>query len=549
MIESLFVNKEKFISLNIAETTLRQHPEISSKREKLPDEKVVEYCEQLAELAVEKAHLGSLLYQETGQPAAKRVEKKWKRESSLEKELAAIAKGRIDQVIREKPEEPVSELHNRLDVVKAQVKTLVAYPQVVERYRKEFAKKVEIIFQKAREIEKLRKWAENLNQANVELILKRQEVGLSQPDEEILSRNKKRIITAEKRIFILEKDPQVLLEERRQELIVYRRQLEEEKFVEVPQVKKLVDNLITRIHQGKPIFLWGDTGTGKTETARYVSHRVFGGDPEVFSGSEEATHYDFFGKTQLGPKGSYFEAGPATKALRKGIPLLVDEVDLVPHAIIGRIQDLLTRRPGDTVTVQENSNEEITVPEGFIIMVTGNIRSPKYLREKLDPAFLRRFYQTEVKYLSLNETYDILLAALIDRRGALNIGSYQNIEDLKNLCQAAKFVQDVFTSEKTDFLGEGADASRGIGASLENATLSIGDLLDIVKTWKVENFTPPLEDFILSEFIQSQTVRRDQFNLVKIFCLHGFFKGKKAKDFGISGLTEEKLLAYRAEKI
>jgi len=535
-------------SLNIAETTLREHPEIKPKREKLADEKLVEYCDQLAELAVEKAHLGYLLYQETGLPAAERKKEKPKRKLPLEKELKAVAEGKIDQVLREKPEEPVPELRNRLEVVDAQIKTLVAYPQVVERYREEFAKKVEII-QRAREIEKLRKWAESLNQANVELILKRQKSGLSKPDEEILSRNKKRIAAAKERMVALEKKPEILLEERRRILITYRRQLEEEKFVETPQVKELVDTLAARIRQGEPVLLWGDTGTGKTETVRRVSRKLFGVDPKLFSGTEEATHYDLFGKTQLGPEGSYFEDGPATKALRKGVPLLVDEVDLVPHAIIGRIQDLLTRRPGDTVTIQENSNEKIIVPEGFIIMATGNIRSAKYLREKLDPAFLRRHWQREVKYLSPNESYDILLAALIDRRGALKIGSRQNLEDLKNLCQAAKFVQDVFTGEKTDFMGEGAEASRGIGTSLENATLSIGELLDIVKGWKAENFTRPLEDFILSEFIQSQTVRQDQRNLVKIFCLHGFFKDKKAKDFDISGLTEEKLLAYRAETV
>lgn len=537
-------------SLNIADATLREHPEIKPKRErfwkKLSNEQIASYCDQLAELAVEKTRLGYLLYQETGEPSTKRVKEKRKREPALEEELTAITEGKIDQVLRKKPEEPVHELRNRLEVVEAQIQALVAYPQVVERYRKEFAKKVEII-QKAREIEKLQGWIEGLSQANTELTLKRQETGLSQPDEEILSRNKKRIAIAKERITTLEKDPEVLLEERRRELVAYRKQLREEGFVETPQVKKLIADLAARIRLGKPILLWGHTGTGKTETVRHLSRKLFGEDPEIFSGSEEVTHYDLFGKTQLGPEGSYFQDGPATKALREGKPLLVDEVDLVPHAIIGRLQDLLTRRPGKSVTIQENSNEKMIVPEGFIVMATGNIRSHKYLREELDPAFLRRHWQAEVKYLPLNETYDILLATLIDRRGGVKIGSRQNLEDLRNLCQAAKFVQDVFTGEKTDFLGEGADASRGIGASLEKATLSIGDLLDIIKPWKAENFARPLEDFILSEFIRSQTVRRDQLNLVKIFFLHGFFKDKTAKGFGISGLTEEKLLAYRAE--
>ncbi len=580
--------EKKLVSLNIADITLREHSEIVPSREKLSNEQVAEFCDQLANLALEQVHLHSLLNQEAdlvverreqeglqeknekptlekelaaieqeelaaiaNLEAERREEERLQRKGekrSLEEELAAIAEGGAVQAIREKPEELVHELSDRLTIVQTQIKTLVAYPQVVERYREKFAKKVRII-QKAREIEYLRKRVESLSQANAELILRRQEKGFSQPDEEFLSRNNKRIAAAKARIITLEKNPELLVEEKRRELTKFRRQLKKG-FVETPQIEELVNKLAARVRQGKPILLWGHTGTGKTETARYVSRKLFGADPKLFSGSEDATHYDLLGKTQLGPNGSHFEDGPATKALREGIPLLIDEIDLVPHSIIGRIQDLLTRRPGDTITIQENGDEEILIPKGFIVMATGNIRSRKYFREKLDPAFLRRYWQTEVTYLPLNETHDILLAGLIDRQGALRIGNRQtDLEDLKNFCQAAKLVQDVFTGEKTDFMGEGADASRGIGASLEKATLSIGDLLDIIKAWKAEDFTRPLEDFILSEFIQSQTVRQDQSNLVKIFCLHGFFKKKKAKDLGIPGLTEEKLLAYRGETV
>lgn len=140
------------------------------------------------------------------------------------------------------------------------------------------------------------------------------------------------------------------------------------------------------------------------------------------------------------------------------------------------------------------------------------------------------------------------MANLADRRGNVILGQSNDLQDLFNLTSAAKFVQDVFTGEKTDFMGEGAVGSRGKGASLEKATLSIGDLLDVVRPWKADNFSKPLEEYILSEFIRSQTVRFDQLNLVKIFALHGFFQTRKAEDFGISGLTEEKLAAYRGER-
>ena len=682
-------------SLNIADRTLREHPEIKPHQDKLSDDKVVESCELLAELSVERAHLGHLLYRETGetfykdrdessktgeigkdwQPAMDKFmdlapfidvfraeqydlvyllpgdkngnylgihgrkglilyptsaeqallqakeagpAKNWineviereevpisketfepllqkqvakattgkqtkdineavagliseitrlsteqpkpdrevnpKRDPStvshripLEDELEAIKSGEFERVVTTK-DEPKARIQERLVQVEAQIEDLVAYPQVVDSYRKNFRDKIELL-KRAREVERLKQYQDKIEEQDEALLTRRQNDGqLSGPDEELLTANEARRQAIATRVLTLEADPQVETEERRRELLSYRAQLKSDRYVETPSVKDLLKTLTSRVHLGKPILLWGHTGTGKTETVLHLARKLTGQEPEIFSGSEEVTHYDLFGKSQLGPEGSYFQPGPATKALEEGRPLLIDEVDLVPHAIIGRIQHLLTRKPGDVITIQENSNESIKVPPGFIVLATGNIRSHKYRREEMDPAFLRRFWQTEVPYIPGNEAYDILVASLIDRRGSLTLGSPADVTDLENLVKGAKFTQEVFAGERTDFMGEGAQASRGLGASLEKATLSLGDLLAITRSWKAGNFQSPLGDHLLSEFVRSQTVKQDQLNLVKIFTLHNFFKGKSAQEFGIAGLTEEKLAAYRTGK-
>lgn len=539
------MSPEKFEKFGITEQVKREYPDIEEKREVLKPEKVEELSQELAELAAEKALLGRLLYLETGQPRAKReVEKREEKEVlGFTEELEAIKQGKVDLILKQEDKtqkEIVEENERRLEEVEAKIKELVAYPQVREHYQKEFVKKVEII-QAAREIEKLKQLSERIRSEEGNLLVKREKERLSKADEKILDRNKKRQRAIEERIISLEQNPEVVTEECRRELLDYKRQLEKNDFVETPEIKKIMKELEFRVRIGQPVLLWGHTGSGKTEDIIHFSERYLGREPEVFSGGEEVTQYDLFGRAKL----TGFEYGPLPRALKNDKPLLIDEIDLIPHGLLGEFHHLLTRRPGDKITIP-GIEEKFTIPKHFIVFATGNIKSPKYRREDLDPALLRRFHEIEIKYPSREENRLILLAYLIDRKGGLTLGGPEDIEKINRLCQAAEFVQQVYTGEKTDFYGEGAVATRGKGSTLEKATLSIGDLLKIVKIWKTENFQKPLDDYVLSEIIRPQTVRKDQLNLIKIFSIHGFFKDYKPEDFDIPGLTEEKLLAYRA---
>lgn len=530
----------RLVGLNIADTTLRQQPDIKAVKEKLDKSEAAARCEELGELAREKALLGRLLYEEKHEFGV-----------NEEGEIQFVERDIVERDIRgeELLPGPIYHLRAKLEEVEKEILDLVSYPQVVERYREEFTGKVGVL-SLAREVEGQRLLIEQLEEQNVELLVRRQGTGLSSADEDFLQYNRdliyKAMVLVEDRLA----DPLVETELRRRELVRYRRQLKEQRIAETPTVKRYLREIRDALRRGQPVFLWGPTGGGKTEYSRLLAKQMYGKEAEILSGGEEINQYDIFGTKGFDKEGTFLELGPLPTAWQEKALFVADEIDLMPHAVVGELHDILTRKAGDKVRIPGTS-ERFTIPAaseyGFV--ATGNLRSEKYVqRQKLDPALLRRFWKREIRYLPPEENFDILLACLIDRKGTLELSNPgEDLGNLQKLCQAAEFIQLVFMGEKTDFWGEGSSKARGIGSSLENAVLSIGDLINIVKVWKISNFAHPLEDFILTECIYSQTVRQDQLNLVKIFCLHGFFQNRHAVELGIIGLTEDKLAAYRAE--
>lgn len=244
---------------------------------------------------------------------------------------------------------------------------------------------------------------------------------------------------------------------------------------------------------------------------------------------------------------SFFQYGPLVRAMKDGKPLIIDEIDGIPHSILMRLNHILTRKVGDKVKIQENGGEEIEIKPGFCVMATGNIKSAKYKREELDAAFLSRWWSSEIKYLPTNETLQIIAASLVDKRTNLELPRPQDFDALRRLAQAAEEIQKIFSGEKSDVKGHGGDVVRNISANLEKSTLSMRDLWNIIRTWKAKNFDKPLDDYIYSEFIKKATVPKDAIYLAQIFCRFRFFIGWTADKFGIPGLSDDKLKAFQAD--
>ncbi len=485
------------------------------------------------------------------------------------------------------------EARARLARVQGEILSLAGRKGVAALYKSELEARIDVVLE-ARKVEHIRRLLDKAALARLELLTRRHSEGAALTGADTDTLLKYRVIRekGEEHIRKLMARDEVYYEVKRRMLLEYRRQLLRDGFAETESVKDAMMNIISHVKLGIPVLLRGHLGAGKTEMALHVCRRYFGCEPEFISGSEEATKYDIYGKTQIGIRSehdrldefsrrmneystmnprasrkelkeienryyqeivvkgltaSFFEYGPLIRATREGKPLIIDEMDGIPHSIIMRLNHVLTRRPGDAVRVQEGGGEEIIVRKGFCVLATGNIKSARYRREDLDAAFLSRWWSLDIEYPPENETYEIMVASLLDKRGNLQVKNYADLDALKRLTQAAAEIQRIFSGEQVDYYGEGADAAREISASLKKTVLSLRHLWNIVRPWKANNFDKPLDAYIFREFIKP-AVAEDQIYLVQLCSRFRFFKEWKARDFAIPGLTEEKVLAFRGKK-
>jgi MoxR-like ATPase len=439
-----------------------------------------------------------------------------------------------------------------LEQVNARITELMADPVVRSTYFAKIKERVTTI-RVARNVDSLGRLLDKCHMATMRLVSRRSsdDLPLTAADTYIINKYNTIYDIVHKTVDPLMLKEDVFYEVKRRNLLEFRRQLLAGGFVKTESVKGEIVRILSHLHLGIPVFLRGHLGVGKTELALHVCRYYLGVEPEFISGSEEATKYDIYGRTQIGvtsgQTNSFFQEGPLVRAMKQGKPLIIDEMDGIPHSIIMRMNHVLTRRSGDTVRVQEGSDEEITIQKGYCVIATGNVKSSRYKREELDAAFLSRWWSEDVTYPPQNEVYEILTAALIDRRGDLQVKNPSDLDDLKRLTDVAAEIQRIFTGEHLDYLGEGADAARGVPAGLKKSVLSLRHLWNIVRPWKAHNFNKPVEHYILNEFIRP-AVAEDQIYLVQLFCRFRFFKSWGVRQIGIPGLTETKLLAFQGRQ-
>lgn len=165
-----------------------------------------------------------------------------------------------------------------------------------------------------------------------------------------------------------------------------------------------VTQLCVNAASGRSTLLIGDKGIAKTQAAKFVSG-LFApdGKPRFISGDGSMMKDEFIGKMTLSEKNgatvTTFQHGILTQCMEQGIPLLMDEINLIDPAIAMRLQDILLRKPGDTINIQEDSGEPIIIKHGFCVLATANEASSRYQsRAALDPAFRDRFTILPIEY-------------------------------------------------------------------------------------------------------------------------------------------------------
>lgn len=363
---------------------------------------------------------------------------------------------------------------------------------------------------------------------------------------------------AGKRIAELSSNPDVFDKLRMVELKRYRSQLDKDHFAETPSRTDYLEKIEGYWSEGKKVLLSGETGTGKTEMIKHASNKLFGINPESVTGHQDMSIYELLGKTGFQVQvGDVFRPAPLIRAMTgrdgKGQPFLFDEIDRAPNQAVMGIKTILNARPGEKgIKVQTDTAGSFNVGQDYAVSATANIKSEKYqTATELDPAIVRVFdAPLEIDYMPPHEVYDLALSSIFDKRGCIPLSEQDARTTLKNLCDAASWIQDAYQGRKivTDtskntFLEARGQGSTGRVASLKKALLDPGRTIDMLKGWsgaqvRGESFEDYLNSRII-EFINNRAYPEDdRYYLTEIFALKGFLKGVQSDKLSVPSLTQ-----------
>ena len=342
-------------------------------------------------------------------------------------------------------------------------------------------------------------------------------------------------------------DPQVL---HQTELIEYKENLAKSGHICItPSVEKDLEAIGDRMLTGKPMFLHGPTGTGKTSLARFAAANFTGKDPEMVFCNPQTKESNVWGKTGIRPaKGGAIETveiyGPLAKAMTEGKTVIFDEFTALPKEQMVFIKGVFNARVGDNINIVGNGIVEIK--PGFQMIFTANLKSEKNPeRQDLPPEIAREFEQNnlEVRYTPPDEAYNIMLARLLNRDGSLDMSYYDLNTTLPNLCKVMAEIQESYTNETNKEVAKKAGAMDASGKvySLKKFVMTQGSVEAILSSWLIEKQTGKHErsfaEFLDERFKTALTFKEypkeDRVLVAKILASRGFLLTLTAKDLDL----------------
>ncbi|MEI6420399.1 MAG: AAA family ATPase [bacterium] len=364
-------------------------------------------------------------------------------------------------------------------------------------------------------------------------------------NEAVLKTVKEEIATDEQKLEQVE--PQIL---RQTELIEYKENLAHVGHICItPSVEKDLEAIGDRMLTGKPMFLHGPTGTGKTSLARFAATHFTGKDPEMVFCNPQTKESNVWGKTGIKPaKGGAIETveiyGPLSKAMIDGKTVIFDEFTALPKEQMVFIKGVFNAKVGDRINIVGNGIVEIK--PGFQMIFTANLKSEKNPeRQDLPPEIAREFEQNnlEVGYTPADESYDIMLSRLLNRDGSLDMSFYDLNTTLPKLCKVMSEIQQSYTNETDKEVARRAGAMDASGKvySLKKFVMTQGSVESILSSWLVEKQTGKKErsfaEFLDERFKTALTFKEyskeDRILVAKILASHGFLLTLDAKDLDL----------------
>jgi MoxR-like ATPase len=368
----------------------------------------------------------------------------------------------------------------------------------------------------------------------------------------------------------------------------YLQQYENGRIIRTPYVIERIASISEKLEARGIVIIGGHTGLGKTEAARVVAKDITGQEPVVVRGHPDLESEEMFGSQKLGKSNDCFpreivdlikkeqsayketlggaQANPndleaikervlrdnsvtvsryilkgVYQALKEGRVCIIDEGNYIDPGLIAKLNDILTKKPGEYIDIQEDGGEKLRLEHPVRLIITGNFNqtgSKVYLgRKELDPALVDRAGYVHYGVLpqetlgSLEECSDPLkkqlftIAAipLMSSRGGYITPMNFKLNSLWELAKVAALSQLAFAGnlEGTHPLAPQKD---GIGFNyIPKAQISNRRLISIIESWKSEGFIKPLDYYVYQNFADL-TDPQDRMFYYELAIKSGFFQ-------------------------
>ena len=246
------------------------------------------------------------------------------------------------------------------------------------------------------------------------------------------------------------------------------------------------------------------------------------------------------------------------RGVLEGRPVVIDEVNAIPSAVLISMNDILQRRPGQNCFIPGVGS--VQIQPGFSIIMTGNLTSNRITYEgtnDLNPAFLSRLDAFEHDYLpqscedrgyqeqlnpQQNELFRVMLTHMVDTKGHLQLPEMEkSLSQIFSLAQLARTTQDIFSEKWVESHVNTNASGDEVEPRLEKAVLSMRNIISVLQEWN-KGSDKNLDMALWDGFISRITNPDDQNLILNIAKTYNFFKNSEGwnvqpKPVGASSLT------------